>query len=85
MVVVGDGDVGAGPDVVIRIEIEISDRAGVVMALEISADLVVAISNARREQAALRVQQEARRFCMAQAETTTMSESCSCRRPSASK
>ena len=56
VVVIGDGDAGTGSNVVIGFEIEIADSTGVVVALQISPDLVVAISDPSREQAALGVQ-----------------------------
>ncbi len=62
VVVVGDGDAGAGADVVVGFEVEVADGAGVVMALQIAADLVVAIAEAVGKQAALGVQQQARRL-----------------------
>ena len=44
MVVVHDGNAGAGTDVVVGLEIEVADRARVVMSLQVSAYLVVAIA-----------------------------------------
>ena len=49
VVVVADGDAGAGADVVVGFEVEVADRAGVVVALQIAAHLVVAIAQPVRE------------------------------------
>ena len=60
VVVIHDGDAGAGADVVVGFIIEIADGAGVVMALQVAAHLVVAIAQAIGKKAALGVQQQAR-------------------------
>ncbi len=44
MVVVRDGDAGAGAHVVVGLKVEVADGAGVVMPLQMAADLVVAIA-----------------------------------------
>ena len=62
VVVIHDGDAGAGTHVVVGFEIEVADGAGVVMALQVAADLVVAIAEAVGKEAAARIQQQARRF-----------------------
>ena len=84
MVVVADGDVGARAYVVIGFEVEVAHRAGVVVALKIAANLVVAISDPGRKQRLFEFSSR-RADSVAQPETTTMSESCSCKCPSASK
>ena len=62
VVVIADGDAGAGTHIVVSIEIEVADGACVVVALQIAADLVVPISQAVRKEAAFGIQQQARRF-----------------------
>ncbi len=62
VVVVHDGDAGAGADVVVGLEVEVADGAGVVMALQIAADLVVTIAETVWEEAAARVEQQAGGF-----------------------
>ncbi len=51
-----------GPNIVIGIEIEVADGAGVVVALQVAADLVVAIAEAVGKEAAAGVEQQARGF-----------------------
>ena len=60
VVVVADGDAGAGANVVVGFEVEVADGAGVVVALQVAAHLVVAIAEAVGKQAAFRVEQQAR-------------------------
>ena len=60
VVVIADGDAGARADVVIGLEVEVAHRAGVVVALQIAADLVVAIPQPVGKQPAFRIQQQAR-------------------------
>ena len=62
VVVVHDGNAGAGTDVVVGFEVEVADGAGVVMALQVAADLVVAVAEAIGKKAAARVEQQARGF-----------------------
>ena len=62
VVVIHDRDARAGTNIVVGFEIEVADRAGVVMSLQMAADLVVAIAEAVGKQPAARVQQQARGF-----------------------
>jgi hypothetical protein len=62
VVVIADGDAGAGPNVVVGVEVEIADCAGVMMALKIAADLVVAVAETVGKEPAFRVEQQARRL-----------------------
>ena len=62
VVVIADGDAGAGSNVVVGLEIEITDCPGVMMALQIAAHLVVTVAEAVGKEAAFRVEQQARRL-----------------------
>ena len=62
MVVVADTDGGARTDVVIHIEVEEAEGAGISMALQVPAHPVVAVGETVREERALRVQEQAGRF-----------------------
>ena len=84
VVEIADGDGRAGPEVVVGFVVEQADGAGVGVALQISADPVVAIAQSVGEQPAFGIQQQARGFDRRAETTTTMSAVCSCRRPSES-
>ena len=62
VVVIADGDVGARTDVVVGVVVKVTERAGVLVALQIAAHLVVAVTEAVGKQAALGVQQQASRL-----------------------
>ena len=62
MVVVHDGDTGAGPYIVIGLEVEVADGSRVVMPLQMAANLVVAVAKTVGKEAAPRVEQQARGF-----------------------
>ena len=85
MVVIADGDLRAGTDVVVDLRSNSPDGAGVGVALQIAAHPVVAVAEAVRKQLALGIQQQARRFDCGAGETITRSAVCSCRRSPASK
>ena len=59
VVVVADGNAGAGACIVVGIEVEVAVCAGVVMALQVSAHLVVAISQPFGKDAAFGIQEQA--------------------------
>ena len=84
VVVIHDGDAGAGADIVIGFEIEVADGAGVVVSLQMAADLVVAIAEAVGKRR-LRELSSRRADSMAAEETMTTSASCCCRWPRSSK
>ena len=52
VVVIHDGDAGARAHIVIGLEVEVADGAGVVVALQVAADLVVAIAEAAGKETA---------------------------------
>ena len=59
MVVIADGNVGAGADVVVGVEVEEAGGARVSVALEVAADPIVAIADASGEEFAFGVQKKA--------------------------
>ena len=62
VVVVAHGDRCPRPDVVVGFKVEVARGARIVVALQIAAHLVVAISQPIRKQLALRIQQQPRRL-----------------------
>ena len=62
VVIVADGNAGTRAYIVVGVEVEVADRACVMVPLQVAPDLVVAIAKPLRKQAALGVEQQTRRL-----------------------